>query len=142
MLRDLVSSARAGVLATVDPDGTPQMSNIYFLPDPGARLIRFSTTADRRKARNLERHRRAAVHVTGENFLNYAVAEGTVTLAIAHDRRDDAVAELLEVHSALGAPVDSDAFGQNMVESHRMVVRIHVDRIYGQLIARTPRFER
>ena len=48
-LRGLVAASRTGVLATVDPDGTPQMSNIYFIADADGRLIRFSTTTVRRK---------------------------------------------------------------------------------------------
>jgi PPOX class probable F420-dependent enzyme len=140
-LRGLVAASRTGVLATVDPDGTPQMSNIYFIADADGRLIRFSTTTTRRKGRNLQRHPRAAVHVAGENFLNFAVAEGAVRLTIARRPDDDAVAELREVHSALGASFDPDRFGEEMVADHRMVVRLDIDRIYGQLIVRDPRIK-
>jgi PPOX class probable F420-dependent enzyme len=140
-LRRLVAASRSGVLATVDPDGAPEMSNIYYLADADARILRFSTTTIRRKGRNLQRHRRAAVHVAGHNFLNFAVAEGSVSLAIADRPEDDAVAELLEVHAALGAPIDSDRFGEEMVADHRMLVRLHVERVYGQLIDRKPRIE-
>lgn len=141
LLRRLVASSRSGVLATVDADGTPQMSNIYYLADAGARLIRFSTTTDRRKGRNLRRNPRASIHVPGENFLNFAVAEGTVSVSVASRPDDDAVRALFEVHSALGAAVDTTAFGEEMVAHHRMVVRLHVDRVYGQLVAGTPRIQ-
>ena len=42
--------------------------------------MRISTTADRLKARNLARDPRAALHVSGQDFWNYAVAVGDVTL--------------------------------------------------------------
>ena len=138
-LRDLVASSRCGVLATVGPDGTPHMSNIYYLCDTDARLIRFSTTTDRRKGRNLLRHSRAAVHVSGDNFLNFAVATGSVTLNVAEQPDDEAVGELFEVHSALGAVEDEQGFGQEMIANHRMVVRVHVERVYGLLIDGRPR---
>jgi PPOX class probable F420-dependent enzyme len=135
----LVASSRSGVLATDDSDGTPHMSNIYYLSDSGARLIRFSTTTSRRKGRNLQRHPRAAIHVSGDNFLNFAVATGAVTFNVAERPDDDAVTELFEVHSALGAADDEQTFGREMIANHRMLVRIHVERIYGQLIDREPR---
>lgn len=141
-LRELVATSRTGVLATVDPDGTPQMSNVYYLADTDVRVIRFSTTMLRRKGRNLQERRRAALHVAGENFLNYAVAEGAVTLAVAGHPDDAAVTELMAVHSALGAAFNPDDFGMEMVANRRMVVRIEVERIYGQMIDRKPRIER
>lgn len=137
----MVASSRSGVLATVDADGTPQMSNIYYLFDADAGVVRFSTTSDRRKGRNLMRRPRAALHVSGENFLTFAVVEGPVSVAVAREPTDEAVMELMEVHAALGAAVEPATFGAEMVAAHRMVVRLGAERIYGQLIDRKPRIE-
>ena len=82
-LRELIASRREGVLGTIKRGGLPQLSNILYLPEPGGRTVRISTTADRLKARVLARDPRAVLHVTGDNFWAYAVAEGHATLTSA-----------------------------------------------------------
>ena len=52
---------------------------------------------------------------------------------------DDASRELLEVHSAFNDNLDEDEFYTQMVESRRLVVRLHVRRVYGILLDRPPR---
>jgi PPOX class probable F420-dependent enzyme len=100
-LWDLIAHRQHGVLATTSRDGTPQMSNILYVPDADAEVIRISTTADRAKSRNLERDPRAALHVHGDDFWQYAVARGTVTLsAVASTPKDPATDELFAVHTA------------------------------------------
>jgi PPOX class probable F420-dependent enzyme len=69
------------VLATIKRDGRPQLSNVLYTPDDDTCIVRISTTADRVKARNLARDPRGTLHVVGEDFWHYAVAEGTVTLS-------------------------------------------------------------
>jgi PPOX class probable F420-dependent enzyme len=132
----IIEGSRNGLVATVGADGTPQLSNIYYLADAVAGLIRFSTTAVRAKGRNLQRVPRAALHVAGKDFLNFAVAEGDVSLAVALEPDDAAVDELFEVHRALGAVTDRAGFGEKMVADRRLVASIHVTRVYGQLLER------
>jgi len=129
----IIEGGRNGVVATVGTDGTPQLSNIYYLADAAAGLIRFSTTTARAKGRNLQRVPRAALHVAGKDFFNFAVAEGDVSLAVARAPDDAAVDELYEVHRALGAVTDRAGFGEKMVADRRLVASIHVTRVYGQL---------
>jgi PPOX class probable F420-dependent enzyme len=133
----LVVEGRNGILATINGDGTPHMSNIYYLADPRSRTIRISTTTDRAKGRNLLRDPRAALHVSGADFVHFAVAQGGATLAIAKEPGDAATDELFEVHSALGAVSDRSGFDEEMVANRRMVVRLSVDRLYGLLIDRS-----
>ena len=133
-LWQIVSDSRNGILATVDADGTPQLSNIYYLSDAAARTIRFSTTSDRVKGRNLLRAPRAALHVAGSDFFNFAVASGGVTVAVPEAPDDEAVDELFEIHSGLGATTERTGFGQQMMANHRMAVHLHVERIYGQIL--------
>jgi PPOX class probable F420-dependent enzyme len=135
-LWQIVSDQRQGILATINPDGTPQLSNIYYLADRKRQLIRLSTTTVRTKGRNLQRDPRATLHVPGPDFFNFAVAEGDVSLAIATSPTDAAVEELFEVHSALGAAKERTGFADQMVADHRMVVRLSVRRIYGQILDR------
>ncbi|MGA3151503.1 MAG: PPOX class F420-dependent oxidoreductase [Streptosporangiaceae bacterium] len=106
-LLGLVASHQQGVLATVAADGRPQLSNVLYVWDAGHRTARISTTADRAKARNLRRDPRAALHVSGRHFWQFAVAEGPVTLSdVAAEPGDAATRELLELHGAFYGKVD------------------------------------
>jgi len=128
----LVAGSQQGTLATIKSDGAPQMSNVLYVPDSASRVIRISTTAGRAKSRNLARDPRAALHVAGDDFWNYAVAEGNVTLSdIASVPGDAATAELFAVHSAFHRELDRDTFHDEMIEHRRLVVRLHVTRVYG-----------
>jgi hypothetical protein len=51
---------------------------------------------------------------------------------------DDASRELLEVHSVFYDSLDEDEFYAQMVESRRLVIRLHVRRVYGILLDRPP----
>lgn len=138
-LWQIVTSGHGGVLATLNADGSPQLSNIYYLADPVNRVVRFSTTADRIKGRNLLRDPRAALHVSGRNFLNFAVASGEVTLAVALEPDGPAVDDLFEIHRGLGANPTRDGFGEEMVAAQRTAVRLRVTHLYGQVLEREPR---
>ncbi len=138
-LWDLVTASRQGVLATVKADGSPQLSNVLYVADPATRVVRVSTTADRAKGRNLARDPRAALHVSGGDFWHYAVAEGPVTLSgVASVPGDDAIGELLEVHSSFYGEIDRAAFDEEMITNRRLVVRLQVTHLYG-VMARTGR---
>jgi PPOX class probable F420-dependent enzyme len=133
-LWEIVAGERNGVLATVGEDGLPQLSNIYYLSDPLTQQIRFSTTADRIKGRNLLRDPRASLHVSGPDFFNFSVVAGPVSVAVARHTDDDAVKKLFEIHVGLGATTERTGFGEEMLANHRMAVELHVDRIYGQIL--------
>ena len=136
-LWQIVMGSRQGILATNGEDGSPQLSNIYYLADPSSQVVRFSTTAVRTKGRNLLRDPRATVHVPGKDFYNFAVVTGLVSLAVPRDPGDAAVEKLYEIHSALGATSDRDGFGEQMIDGHRMAVELRVARIYGQILHRS-----
>ncbi len=131
-LWELVAAGQQGVLATIRADGSPQMSSVLYVPDRAARVIRVSTTADRAKGRNLGRDPRAALHVGGEDFWHYAVAAGSVTLSeVAASAGDAATGELFAVHSHFYGEIDRGAFGAEMIANRRIVVRLHVQHLYG-----------
>jgi PPOX class probable F420-dependent enzyme len=135
----IISSGRNGILATTNADGSPHLSNIYYLSSSKEREIRFSTTTVRMKGRNLLRDPRAALHVSGENFLNFAVASGNVRLAIPRDPDDPAVEELFVIHQALGAAPVRAGVGEQMIAANRMAVRLAVKQLYGQLLDKRQR---
>ncbi len=135
-LWEIVAGGRNGILATVDEDGSPQLSNIYYLCDPSTQRVRFSTTTVRAKGRNLLRDPRAVLHVPGPDFFNFAVVAGPATVSVAREPDDAAVEKLFEIHIELKAASERDGFGEEMLADHRMAVELHVERIYGQILDR------
>jgi PPOX class probable F420-dependent enzyme len=140
-LLDLIGAQRHGVLAVVKSDGFPQMSNVLYLWDAERRVVRMTTTADRVKGRVLRRDPRAALHVGGEHFWAFAVGEGEAEIVGPTTAPgDEASRELLELYSELMTPPeDEDAFFAEMVEARRLVVHLHVTRVYGVVMPAPPR---
>ena len=132
-LEALLRDSRQGVLVTIRRDGRPQLSNVGHTYDPATRLVRVSITADRVKARNLARDPRASYHVTSADFWSWTVADGTAELTpVAADPHDATVAELIDVYRAIaGEHPDWDEFRAAMVADRRLVVRLHVEHLYG-----------
>src|SRR5208282_1623265 len=131
---DIVAGGRDGILATIGEDGMPQLSNIYYLFDRSSQLVRFSTTTVRIKGRNLLLNPRAALHVPGPDFFNFAVVSGPTDVAVPKDPADAAVEKLFAIHEGLGAASDREGFGLQMLADHRMAVELRVERIYGQIL--------
>jgi PPOX class probable F420-dependent enzyme len=130
----LLAGVGGGVLVTLKRDGRPQLSNVGHTYDPERRIIRVSVTDDRAKVRNLRRDPRASYHVTSPDRWSWTVAEGRAELTpVAADPYDDTVEELVEVYrSILGEHPDWDEFRRAMVRDKRLVLRLHVERVYGQ----------
>ena len=132
-LERLLAKVDRGVLVTMKADGRPQLSNVNHTFDPARALLRVSITAGRAKAKNLARDPRASYHATTDDFWHWAVAEGDAELSpIARDPHDAAVEELVDVYRAIrGEHPDWDDYRAAMVRDQRLVVRLHVRRIYG-----------
>jgi PPOX class probable F420-dependent enzyme len=131
-LLGLIETSRQGVLATIAADGRPQLSNVLYVWDAAERIARISTTADRAKARNVLRDPRAALHVSGDHFWQYAVADGAVTVsAVAAEPGDEACRELLATHRAFFGDLDESEFYPQMIAARRIIIRLHVGRVYG-----------
>ena len=129
----IVCATTRGILATIGADGVPQLTNMHYLADRSSAFVRMSTETDRIKGKNLQRDARAALHVQGDDWFNFAVVAGPVTLYVAEQIGDPPTHELFEVHRALGAVESRQGFDQRMLDNHRMVVRLDVERIYGQV---------
>jgi PPOX class probable F420-dependent enzyme len=138
-LLDLIAARQQGVLAAVTRNGYPHLTNVLYIWDADERTARVSTTAERVKGRILRRDPRAALHVAGDHFWSYAVAECDAEVsAIATTPGDDACCELLRVHAAFYGQLDETAFFTQMIEARRLVVRLHVRRLYGVLLDTPP----
>lgn len=131
----LLAETNGGVLVTLKRDGRPQLSNVTHHYDPERRLIRVSITDDRAKTRNLRRDPRASYHVTSADRWSWTVVEGTAELTpVAEDPKDATVEELIDLYrSASGKEhPDWDDYRRAMVEDRRLVLKLRVERAYGQ----------
>lgn len=124
-----------GTLATIKRDGRPQLSTVGFVYDPGSRTVLASITDGRAKTANLRRDPRASLHAASQDGWTYVVAEGTADLSpVAQSPDDETVEDLVGVYRTLaGEHPDWAEFRQAMVDEGRLVLRLHVDRVYGQV---------
>ncbi|OQR60914.1 PPOX class F420-dependent enzyme [Streptomyces maremycinicus] len=133
-LSALLGRQRFGTLATVRRTGHPHLTTMGFSWDADARIVRFSTTADRVKVRHLHRDPHAALHVPGDDVWSFAVAEGEAEVSGVTTVPGDAVGrELLGMIPADARPegADEGAFLEQQVAERRVVVRLKVERLYG-----------
>jgi PPOX class probable F420-dependent enzyme len=129
----LLAGRNAGVLVTLRRDGRPQLSSVNYALARDDAVIRISTTADRAKVANLRRDPRASLHVSSQDFWQYAVADGTAELSdVAADPGDAAVEELVALYRAVqGEHPDWADYRAAMVRDQRLVIRLHVEHAYG-----------
>jgi PPOX class probable F420-dependent enzyme len=122
-----------GVVAAIRSDGRPHLSTVDYAYDAGARILRFSTTADRAKTRNLRRDPRASFYVATPDSSSYAVFDCRAEVThSAEEPRDEVADELVDVYRAVqGEHPDWDEYRAVMVADGRVVVRLHIDRAYG-----------
>jgi PPOX class probable F420-dependent enzyme len=133
-LWDTVAANNLGTLATIRRNGRPHLSDVNYAAQPG--LIRISTVAHRVKTHNLRRDPRASLKVNAAGG-GYAVVEATAELSpVATDPHDVTVEELIDVYRLVQGKEhpDWDDYRRAMVADERLIVRLHVERLYGWLI--------
>ncbi|MFF7337441.1 PPOX class F420-dependent oxidoreductase [Streptomyces sp. NPDC008163] len=130
----LLGENDGGVLVTLKKDGRPQLSNVNHFYYPDEHIVRVSVTEGRAKTRNLRRDPRASYHVTSEDRWAWTVAEGTAELSpAAADPADGTVEELIRLYRDVqGEHPDWDDYRAAMVRDRRVVLRLHVEHVYGQ----------
>jgi len=130
-----LSASTRGILITNRKDGRSQSSNIAYTYRDG--VVRISLTTSRAKTKNLLRDPRALLHVTSsDEWYQYVVADGSVEITPpATDTTDATADELCEVFEAITgqAHPDWEEFRQAMVDEGRVVARLTVEHVYGQL---------
>jgi PPOX class probable F420-dependent enzyme len=129
-LWNAVLATDLGTLATIKRDGRPQLSDINYAAAPG--VLRFSTRTDLAKVANLRRDPRASLKITAPQ--GYAVVEARAELSEPAIAPDDAVVEeLIEIYRLIAGKdhPDWDDYRRAMVADGRLVVRLHVERLYG-----------
>ncbi|MFF0431053.1 PPOX class F420-dependent oxidoreductase [Streptomyces sp. NPDC004327] len=134
--RALLAESRLGVLATLKADGRPQLSPVMPYFDEKTDTLYVSMTEGRAKTVNLRRDPRAALEVTAPDGWSWATAEGTVTLtgpgADPHGPEVEALVDYYRL--AAGEHPDWDEYRAAMVADRRVLMRMTVDRVYGQRI--------
>ncbi|MFD4021897.1 pyridoxamine 5'-phosphate oxidase family protein [Streptomyces sp. NPDC058576] len=131
-LSELLSTQQFGTLATNKRSGHPHLTTMVYHWDAAARVLRFSSTADRVKVKQLRRDPRAALHVPGGDVWSFAVAEGEAEISEITSVPGDATGrELLDMVPAAARPADENAFLEELVAERRVVVRLKVSRLYG-----------
>jgi PPOX class probable F420-dependent enzyme len=132
-LLGLLRDRGRGVLATLGAAGAPHLSTVDYTFDPAAGLLRVSTRDGLAKVRNVRRDARAGLHVGTADLDAWAAAEGRAELsAVAADPHDAAAQELVEVYRLVrGEHPDWDDYRAAMVADRRLVLRLHVTRVYG-----------
>ena len=123
-----------GVLATVSPSGFPHVAPVLFRWDPAERTVRISTRAGRVKAINLAGNPHAALHVDGPDRWSFVVAEGLGEVSPVTTEAGDATGrELLSMFPQTDASAEAE-FLDTQVAEQRVVLRLHVSRLYGDII--------
>jgi PPOX class probable F420-dependent enzyme len=133
-LWDAVVAGNLGTLATIKRDGRPQLSDVNYTADPAARVLRASTRDSLAKTHNLRRDPRASMRVAGPRGAGYVVVEGTAEFSpVSADQHDATVEELIEVYRLIGGKdhPDWDEYRHAMVADGRLVLRLHVEKLYG-----------
>ena len=120
----LLDGRNYAVLATVNPDGSPQTSVVWVGRD-GDDLL-FSTVEGRVKHRNMRRDPRVSVTVIDwSDPENYVELRGRVTITPDHGRRLD---------TQLSWKYDGRDPGQDRPGAVRVVVRMVVDKATGRAV--------
>ncbi|GAA2813388.1 PPOX class F420-dependent oxidoreductase [Saccharopolyspora taberi] len=134
--RALLAESRLGVLATIKSDGRPQLSPVLPFYDRDAGVIHISTREGLAKTANLRRDPRAALEVTSPDGLDWATAEGEVTLiGPGTDPNGPEADALVDYYrKAAGEHPDWAEYRSVMVSDRRVLVTIAVDRVYGDSV--------
>ena len=159
----LLGEHQLGVLATVKRSGHPHLTTMLYRWNPRERTVLFSTTADRAKVRHLERNPKATLHVSSADQLSFAVAEGEAELTDITRHPGDAVGrETLDLltpytegtengdgdgerdrNADADGNGDADGSGHGdaealltqLVAERRLLIRLHVTRLYGTALS-------
>src|ERR1700741_3287420 len=129
----LISGNSLGVLATINRDARPHLSNLSYFFDNRTLSIQASITEPRAKTRNLRRDPRASIHVSSDDGWSYVFAEGEATLTPpAASPDDDTVEALIALYRNIaGEHPDWDDYRRAMVDDRRVVLTLPIAHVYG-----------
>ena len=126
-LKRLLDSPVFVTIATVQPDGSPQLSPVWVKRDGDDVLI--STTVERRKAKNMERDPRVTVLVQpADSPYSYAEIRGTAQLVTenAQELIDELSVKYTGKHYREFNPASSQ-------DAPRVIVRVSPRKVVGDI---------
>ncbi|MGW5369869.1 PPOX class F420-dependent oxidoreductase [Streptomyces sp. NPDC004009] len=124
-LKSLLDGPVFIVVGTIQPDGSPQLSPVWVKRD-GDQIL-FSTTADRRKKKNLDRDARVSV-VVQDPEMPYVYGEIRGTAELSTDGADDLIDELSVKYTGKKYAEFNPA---SVDDAERVVVRITPEKVVG-----------
>ncbi|GAA4720074.1 PPOX class F420-dependent oxidoreductase [Pedococcus ginsenosidimutans] len=132
----LAASRNLAALAALKRGGRPQLSmvNYALAVERDTVTARISVVDGRAKVANLRRDPRASLLVTSPDGWSYAVLEGEAELSpVAKAQDDPTVEELVELYRTIRGEdhPDWDDYRRAMVADHRLVLKVHVHKVYG-----------
>ena len=122
--RGFLGEHHRGILATLRPDGRPQMSAVSVgLDDQGRPAISTRETAY--KVRRIRADPRVSLCVLSEDFWRWIQIDGSATVISL----PDAMEPLVDLYRAIaGEHPDWDDYRRAMEEQRRVIVRIDMER--------------
>ena len=121
---DLFGKRAFGSLATVMPDGTPQVTPVWVDYDEG--YVLFNSARGRQKDRNLQRDPRLALSILDpDNPYRYIEVRGRV-IAVTEQGADDHIDRLAKKY--LGA----DKYPLRRPGEVRLIYKVQVERVRSQ----------
>ncbi|MCX4970259.1 PPOX class F420-dependent oxidoreductase [Streptomyces sp. NBC_00654] len=126
-LKNLLDTPVFVTIATIQPDGSPQLSPVWVKRDGDDVLI--STTLDRRKEKNLRRDPRVTVVVQpADNPYAYAEIRGTAT--VTTDGGQELINELAQKYTGKKY---AEFNPSSVDDAPRVVVRITPRKVVGRI---------
>ena len=136
-VKQFFASNHRGVINTFRPDGSAQTSIVVcgvspFEGDDGPIFVTVRGTSY--KVRNLRRHNRCNVMAVAEDWRQFAVVEGTVTLNDYQNTGAEEMRQMLRTaFMACGdhEHPDWEEYDRAMVQQDAVIVRLTPERVYG-----------
>ncbi len=122
-LRELLGKPIVCSLATVMPDGQPQLTQVWF--DYDGQYVRINTAKGRQKYRNMQRDTRVAILIVDPaNTGHWLEVRGHIVDSVEGQPADDHI-------NALSWRYDGKAFSKPQGQI-RIMYRIAIDRVNGE----------
>jgi PPOX class probable F420-dependent enzyme len=118
--REFLSEKRFAVLATINKDGTPQQTVMWY--ELQGNEIMMNTARGRLKDRNLERDPRISLCV--EDGQRFVTLRGTVTL---NDEQEVAQADIARLSARYNGPQRAQESTPNFRKEHRITLRMKIE---------------
>lgn len=123
-VQKLLTEPNFGHVATVMPDGSPQVTPVWL--DTDGTHVLVNTADGRQKTRNLQRNARVAISVTDrDNPYTYATVRGRV-VDMTHEGADEHIDKLAKKY------LGQDRYPYRRPDEQRVIVKILPEHVSGQ----------